>query len=123
MPNNTYQNGIHQHRFGDPVEVTMVFADQADRIGRLIQVRRKCGQFGSDQLFIRKPNGNLQTFENVSLQPYEAAELPPLDGDDTETEYTVAGGKFPETGFIIENPSQPRTHGSFAITVERGSAE
>lgn len=52
------------------------------------------------------------------MQKYEGpivVDVDPTDGIDVE--YTVKG-EFPETGFIIESPSQPRTPAQpFIITV------
>lgn len=40
----------------------------------------------------------------------------PYDGDSESTEYNVKG-RYPETGFIIQKPSQPQTPGSFALAI------
>lgn len=37
------------------------------RVGRLVQVRKKTGAFGSDEIIIRLANGKLQAFENQSF--------------------------------------------------------
>ena len=86
-----------------------------ERTGRLVQVRRGCGQFGSDAFFVRRRDGSLQSFENVAIRHY-SGDLPTLTEDSTEQEYTLRGA-WPETGFIIEEPSQPETPGAFAITI------
>lgn len=43
-------------RFNDVVEFLFTFLHEEDRIGRLVQVRKGCGQFGSDMYFIRRAN-------------------------------------------------------------------
>ena len=102
--------------FGDPVELTMVHLPLKERTGRLVQVRQGCGQFGSDTLFVRRRDGSLHSFENVGLKHYDEEELPELEQDSPETEYTFKG-EWPETGFIVDAPKQPETPGSFAMTI------
>lgn len=105
------------------------------RTGRLVQVRKGVGAFGSDLLLIRLRNGGLGSFENaliraVNDKEFETAfytnngknvpEIPrqiPYKGDTPETEYTI-NGKWPETGFIIDAPNQPSSDKhSFAMMV------
>ena len=105
--------------FNDPVEVTFTFLPKEETIGRLVQVRKKCGAWGSDVLFIRLPSGKLRTFENVGIQPYKGKELPFYEGDSIEETYTIME-QYPETGFIIETPKQPESYSPpFAITVTK----
>lgn len=113
-----------------------------DRTGRLVQVRKGCGQFGSDVYFIRRRCGNLIRGENVMLRhvgdrafedayylhgmgcpPPEIPDQPIYEGDTPETEYTHGKGKYPETGFIIEHPAQPSSPvQSFALTISTPTA-
>lgn len=108
-----------EFRFNDPVEAWMTFLPLQESIGRLIQVRKNKGQFGSDVYFIRKPNGQLQTFENVCLRPY-AGELPPVnEADSVEIEYTIRH-EYPEVGFLIAESAQPQSPSpSFAIRITK----
>ena len=84
------------------------------RIGRLVQVRKGCGQFGTDVCFLRTADGKLCTVENDALKPIEAM-IPKCD-DTPETEYTIMG-EWPETGFIVDSPKQPETPGSFSMMI------
>lgn len=100
--NKVHRNEMgFEFRFNDPVQVTLVFLPQEETIGHLVQVRKRRGQFGSDIYLVRKPNGRLQAFENVGLQPY-AGTLPPVDKDDSEVVKYSIGNNFPEVGFLIE---------------------
>lgn len=96
------------------------------RIGRLVQVRKGVGAFGSDVLIIRLCDGSCATYENVLIRraddkrfedafyrsngktPPEIPEQPCNEWDTGNDEFTIAG-QFPETGFIIENPKQPNS--------------
>lgn len=119
--NNVYEGLFgRKFNFNDPVEVTCTMLPKEQTIGRLVQVRKKCGQFGSDVYFIRFPNGKLMTFENVGLESYTEKPLPPNDLDTIDCEYTIAE-KFPEVGFVVEKPLQPASPSpAFGITVTHG---
>ena len=100
-----YKNDFgHEFHFNDVVECTMTFLPVAETVGRLVQVRKGRGQFGSDVYLIRRADKSLKSFENVSLRK-SAAIVPIFDGDGIEVEYT-RGGTFPETGFVIDNPKE-----------------
>lgn len=104
------------------------------RTGRLVQVRIGCGQFGSDMFFLRLRDGSLLVWENAMIRkvgdkrfedafyisngktPPEIPEQPAFEGDGTACEYSIRD-KYPETGFIIEKPSQPETPGAFSIAI------
>lgn len=93
------------------------------RIGRLVQVRKGVGAFGSDVLIIRLRDGSCATYENVLIRraddkrfedafyrsngktPPEIQDQPCNPCDNDGDEFTIAG-KFPETGFIVEKPKQ-----------------
>ena len=98
-----------EYRFNDVVEGLTT-----GRAGRLVQVRKGCGQCGSNIYFLRQANGKLCTVENDMLQHSEAM-IAPRD-DTPETEYRIEG-EWPETGFIVENPIQPETPGSFSVMI------
>lgn len=104
-------------RFNDVVEFLFTFLPEEDRIGRLVQVRKGCGQFGSDVYFIRRANGVLITGENCKLQ-HSTKDIPIAPTDTTTVEYSIQG-KYPEVGFVVEAPRQPQTPPvafGFAIT-------
>jgi len=130
-----------EFRFNDHVCVEMLFGvPDEKRSGRLVQVRKGCGQFGSDVFFIRLRDGSLMTFENVMIRHADDEQFveafyrsngvgPPsipaqaINEDDSETAAYSIRGKWPETGFIVERPSQPETPGGFAIVVTSPSKE
>lgn len=80
--------------------------------GRLVQVRKGCGQFGSDVFLLRMPDGSLETYENEALESSHLSIS--IDPDPVGVEYTIQK-KWPECGFLINNPRQPETPGSFVI--------
>lgn len=110
------------------------------RTGRVVQIRKGVGAFGSDIYLLRLRDGSLMAFENVMVravgdeqfensfyrsngqEPPAIPEQPPYewdgkDGDAEDVEYTLKAG-FPETGFIIENPKQPASEiQSFAMAI------
>lgn len=77
--------------------------------GRLIQIRKKCGAFGTDAILVRLPNGELQTYENVGinhvkeyyLHRYKHEMDKVEDVDDINGEYHIAGTRHAK-GFIVE---------------------
>lgn len=131
----TYSDGQRSFSFNDHVCVEMLRGVPDERrTGRLVQVRKKCGQFGSDVYFIRLRDGSLMTFENVMIRRVDDSlfdrafyicndHIPPVipyqapDDDDSETAEYGIGGEWPETGFIVEKPSQPETPGCFGIAI------
>lgn len=128
------ENG-KEFRFNDHVCVEMLMGvPDEKRTGRLVQVRKGCGQFGSSIYLIRLRDGSLVSFENVMIRHVDDEKFveafylsngmqPPIipnqaknSYDSEAVEYRLAG-KWPEIGFIIENPAQPQTPGSFAMTI------
>jgi hypothetical protein len=98
------------------------------RFGRVLQVRKKSGAYGSDTVLVRDSNGGLQSFHNMGfftvaeefLPLYENAmkEVDDENYDREEFTYTIEG-KNPATGFIVEGLDD--THGeiySFALTIK-----
>lgn len=79
--------------------------------GRLIQVRKKSGAFGSDTVLLRESDGSLQAYHNMGffsvneeyLELYEAAmkEVDEKDLDQEGREYSIME-KNPAIGFIVE---------------------
>lgn len=122
-------------RFNDHVciEVLMGVPDEK-RTGRLVQIRKGCGQFGTDVYLVRLRDGSLTTFENVLIRHagdkgfedafyrFNGKEPPLIPGQEIDPDdamgvtYTIMN-KWPETGFIIEHPSQPETPGSFSLAI------
>lgn len=105
------------------------------RIGRLVQVRKGVGAFGSDVLIIRLRDGSCATYENALIRaaddkrfedafyrsngrtPPQIPEQPCSEIDTGNDEFTIAG-KYPETGFVIEKPKQPEsTTQSFSMMI------
>jgi hypothetical protein len=126
--------------FNDHVCVEMLMGVPDDkRTGRLVQVRKGVGSFGSDLLFIRCRDGSLRTFENVMVRhvsdkdfehafyisngqtPPVIPEQPVSESDAEDVPYTI-GEDWPETGFIIEHPKQPKSgHQSFSMVITQGT--
>lgn len=124
-----------EFRFNDHVcvELLMGVPDEK-RTGRLVQVRKGCGQFGSCVFMLRLRDGSLAAFENAMIrhasdkrfedsfyrsngkQPPNIPDQPTNDDDSENVAYSIAG-KWPETGFIVETPSQPQTPGAFSMMV------
>jgi hypothetical protein len=125
-----------QFAFNDHVCVEMLMGvPDEKRTGRLVQIRKGAGQFGTDVYLIRLRDGTLMSFENVMLRhvgdegfedafyrsngviPPVIPDQPIYESDAEDAEYTL-GNKWPETGFVIENPKQPDSDvQSFAMTI------
>lgn len=137
-PVYTAYNG-KSFRFNDHVCVEMLFGvPDEERTGRLVQVRKGCGQFGSDLYFIRLRDESLMTFENAMIRKVDDTEFEdmfyrangrtppniphqePMKDDTEEVIYTLKN-KWPESGFIVEKPTQPQTPGSFAMAISPDS--
>lgn len=126
-------------KFNDHVVVEMLIGvPDEQRVGRLVQVRKGVGSFGSDLLFIRRRDGSLCTFENVMIRhvgdkdfeqafylsnggrPPATPEMPPDDADDEGQVYSIRD-QWPEKGFIVEHPKQPESeHQSFTMVITKG---
>lgn len=124
-----------EFRFNDHIcgEMLMGVPDEKCT-GRLVQVRKGCGQFKSNVYFVRLRDGSLMTWENVMIRHVDDERFiaafyhsngrqPPevpnqeCNPDDSETvEYTIRG-EYPEVGFIVDEPKQPETPGSFAMMI------
>lgn len=115
-----------EFRFNDYVVAEMMMGvPDEKRTGRLVQVRKGTGPFHTDSYLVRLRDGSLMHFANVMLRhasderfveafylsngmtPPTTPEQEPWEGDTEQTEYTLSGGQFPETGFVIEKPSEP----------------
>ena len=111
--------------FNDHVVIEMLMGmPDEKRTGRLVQVRKKAGAFGSDIIFLRLRDGSCAAFENALMRHvgdkrFEDAfyrsngkEPPivpeqPIDPIDSTSEVYGIANKWPEVGFIIEKPKQP----------------
>ena len=134
--NNVYITNGRQFRFNDHVCAEMLLGvSDEKRTGRLVQVRKGVGAFGTDKLIVRLRDGSLMAFENVLLRHVDDKEferafylmnnkippaIPPqpcLECDTEDTEYSIVN-KWPEIGFIIEHPRQPKSdHQSFGMMI------
>lgn len=102
-------------RFNQPVYGWSSPLPMAEKAGRLVQVRKGCGQFGSDVHFIRRKDGSLVRSENDLLREYEGELNDILDLPNQE--YTIKH-EWPETGFVIEKPTQPKSKSpSFTMAI------
>ena len=129
-------------KFNDHVVAEMVLGvKDEERTGRLVQVRKGVGSFGSDILLIRLRCGKLVTFENALLRhvndpafeeafyrsngrpPPVVPEQPPTGTDGEDVTYLI-GDRWPEAGFVIARPKQPASRQqSFSMMVSEGRAE
>ncbi len=101
--------------FNDTVKcVTLSMLKKTPIVGRLVQVRLGCGQFGSEIYFLRMLDGSLQTFENemIKLIDEDIPKGPDAIGD----EYTIKG-EWPEKGFVVKNCQKPQTPGHFSMAI------
>ena len=79
--------------------------------GRLLQVRKKSGAFGSDTIFLREADGKVRCYHNMSffgvadefLPMFEEAmkEVDEKNVDNENSIYSISG-KNPAIGFIVE---------------------
>ncbi|MEX3983781.1 hypothetical protein AB4Y45_32885 [Paraburkholderia sp. EG287A] len=101
--------------------------NQERRLGFCVQIRKGRGQFRSDMVFLRHPDGRLVTHENQGfflMTPEQEALARPLFEDLPEDEDFTHGylccNKVKEVGFIVENSaSEPAPDTPFALTVTR----
>ena len=132
---SVFRHDGKEFRFNDLVCIEMLMGvPDEKRTGRLVQVRKGCGQFGSCVFLVRLRDGSLAAFENAMMRHandkrFEDAfyrsngRQPPVIPDqpiyasDSVTEAYSIGEKWPEIGFIVETPSQPETPGVFSMMV------
>lgn len=96
------------------------------RIGRIVQVRKKSGCFGTDTVLIRLCDDKLQRWENVTFctvsenfkKLYESF-FKNLELDEPDIEYSISG-KLQATGFIVNgmNCTEGKTH-SFDMCISK----
>lgn len=87
-------------------------------VGRVVQIRRGRGQFGSDQVLIRIEDGTIASWENQSFSAINEEYKELFDEmfkdvflDEPDSEYSIKGLE-PETGFIL-----PKTDKKFKTTI------
>lgn len=98
------------------------------RFGRVVQIRKKSGAYGSDTVLIRESDGSLQSYHNMGFFSVAKEFLPLYENamkvidekniDKVGDTYDIMG-KNSATGFIVEGLDD--TNGklySFAITVK-----
>jgi len=125
-----------EFRFGDHVYAEMIMAPEDQRSGLLIQVRKGAGQFRSTMWLVRLRGGQLMRFENVMMRKVDdeefidafytsnGAEPPKIEPqemieDDWDGVECTLNGEYPESGFIVENPTNPLTPGHLAMTITK----
>ena len=105
-----------------------IMGQKEPNFGRVIQVRKKSGAFGSDTVLLREADGKLKSYHNMGffsvaddfLQMYENA-MKEVDEKNTDKEgdsYTIEG-KNEATGFIVNGLDD--TDGklySFSMTIK-----
>jgi hypothetical protein len=79
--------------------------------GRLLQVRKKSGAFGSDTIFLREADGKVRCYHNMAFFDVASEFLPMFEEamkevdekniDNEESVYSISG-KNPAIGFVIE---------------------
>lgn len=128
-----YQNmispGSHPEK-GQFVVTGTTCGDNAIRLGYCIQVRKGRGQFGSDMVFLRHPDGTINTHENqfylrmTDVQVQLARSIFSLmpENEDYSRGYCCCG-KIREFGFVGENSDSVTTPDHpFVITVSSENA-
>lgn len=98
-----------EHGFNNLVICLHPFVEDIKCIGRLVQVRKKSGVFGTDTIFIRLMDGELQCWENQGFfsiseehKSYLESFFKDIPLDKENIEYSI-NGKHKAKGFIVEN--------------------
>ncbi|WP_319760305.1 hypothetical protein [Maridesulfovibrio sp.] len=100
--------------------------------GYVVQLRIKAGDYGTDLVLLRLPNGKLCSYTNCDFYEVKGEQLELLKSifdegityeeyEDHTKPYTV-GGKFPEVGAVVE-PSERQSMGeapAVQITTSHG---
>ncbi len=123
-----YTSNVDELGFKALVITGQIMGKKEPNFGRVIQVRKKSGAFGSDTVLLRESDGGLQSYHNMGffsvadefLPIYENA-MKEVDEKNIDKEgdgYTIEG-KNEATGFIVHGMDD--TDGksySFAIAVK-----
>lgn len=107
----SHKSNAEEHGYKSIVISGPIQGEEGVRFGRLIQVRKKSGAFGSDTILIREADGNLHSFHNMSffsvaeefLPLYEEAMKKVIeeDYDNVSIAYSIKNKK-PAAGFVVE---------------------
>lgn len=122
-----YKNNVEDLGYKTLVITGLIQGETEPRFGRLIQVRKKSGAFGSDTVLLREYDGSLKSYHNMGFftvaddfkSIYENAmkEVDEKNIDSIDHSYSIMG-KNPAKGFVVEGIDD--TNGdiySFAITI------
>ncbi len=94
--------------FNTIVITGMIQGQKKLRFGRIVQVRKKSGAYGSDTILVREAGGELCSYHNMGFFSIKKEFLPlyeeamkdtPLDEPDTE--YSIEGNNLAR-GFVVE---------------------
>jgi hypothetical protein len=123
-----YTSNVDELGYKALVITGLIMGEKEQRFGRVIQVRKESGAFGSDTVLLRECDGKLQSYHNMGffsvadefLTMYERAmkEVDEKNLDKEGDSYTIEG-KNEATGFIVNGFDD--TDGelySFAITIK-----
>jgi hypothetical protein len=102
-----FKSNSEEFGFNTIVIAGTCMAPDAKRIGRLVQVRKGAGAFGTDTVLLRLMDGGLQSFENegfFSINKDYVDEINELfkscELDTSDTEYSI-NGIWKATGFVV----------------------
>jgi hypothetical protein len=103
----TFKMNSEEHGFNAIVIASLSRNEDIDNVGRLVQVRKKSGAFGSDIILIRKINGELMSWHNQSFfsvsdefKDYYTDLFKDIKLDEENTEYSLSG-KHKAKGFVV----------------------
>lgn len=100
-----------------------------NQLGRVVQIRTGCGQFGSDMYFLRLPDGSLTTAENQSYQKIPDQFIADVErhfktdmdfeNEGLEKGYSISG-KYLEVGFIVGGDNTTgKPDSSFTVSITK----
>jgi hypothetical protein len=99
-------------------------------VGYCVQVRKQCGQYRSDMVFLRHPDGSLTTHENQSFfamtaeQEVLAREIfEVLPEDEDFSQGFSCTDKIREIGYVIENSASKASSGHSTVMMTTTEAQ
>lgn len=121
-----YKSEVETFGFNTIIITGPIQGQSGLRYGRLVQVRKKSGAFGSDTVLLREPDGRLMSYHNMGffavssdfVEEYEKS-MAGVELDTPNRSYNIQGNNSAQ-GFIVEGLDD--TNGklySLAITVEK----
>jgi hypothetical protein len=121
-----YGDGRHPSQGQMVITGPQMGATREKRIGFCVQIRKNCGQFGSDMVFLRHPDESLTTHENQSYFAMTAEQeslartlFTHLPEDEDYSEGYRCCDKVTEIGFLIDHSkSKPMPNTPFNLTIE-----